>query len=237
MEEAHSSLIDEKYERAEELYSQIIESSCKDIKMDDVYSKRASARLSLNKYEEALEDAVCSIQLNSKRAIAYFRKAVACFHLEEFESAKTSYQIALDFADATTDQSIIKQSRTGIRKCDVEIQEEEPVAVPAVKKLTAIRHEWYQSPTHVTVSIFQKNMNQDTVQVQMETKRLSVFVVVNGESKSALDISLQEEIDPEASEQRITATKIELKLKKKALVDSMGWIGIQDQSAKSVDEY
>lgn len=148
---------------------------------------------------------------------------MACFHLEEYESAKTSYQIALESADATKDQSIIKQSRTGIRKCDVEIQEK-PVAVPVVKKPTNIRHEWYQSPTHVTVSIFQKKMNQDTVQVQMEPNRLCVVVIINGESKTALDITLQEEIDPKTSEQQIFATKIELKLKKKVPIQ---WDGLE----------
>lgn len=75
MDEANGCLIDEQYERAEELYSQVIESSCKGIDMDDAYSKRAASRLKLNKYEQALEDAVCSIKLNPKRAIAYFRKA------------------------------------------------------------------------------------------------------------------------------------------------------------------
>jgi hypothetical protein len=38
-----------------------------------------------------------------------------------------------------------------------------------------IRHEWYQSGTHVTISVLQKKLNKDDVKVTMEPKKVLNF--------------------------------------------------------------
>ena len=72
---ANGLFIDEKFTRAHELYTKVIENSASSVsELDDVYSKRAAVRLKLKQYEGALEDAVQALKLNEKRCISHFRK-------------------------------------------------------------------------------------------------------------------------------------------------------------------
>lgn len=78
----------------------------------------------------------------------------------------------------------------------------------------ALSHEWYQSATHVTVSILQKKLAQDDVQVTMEPRTLRVRVKL-GEWVDAFDERLFDEVEPAESVWKVSASKVEIRLKKK----------------------
>ena len=156
--------------------------------------------------------------------------------MEEFESAKISFELTLSCADGTDDQSIEKQAKTWLRKCQVELEEEggglyaksmskppnnnsttppAPAAALGNPALTpGIRYDWYQTLTHVSISVMQKKMTQDTVEIDLQSNHVNVVVVVEGEKKVALNEKLYDDIIVDQSTSRITPTKIELKLKK-----------------------
>ncbi|RLN74271.1 hypothetical protein BBJ28_00006225 [Nothophytophthora sp. Chile5] len=78
-----------------------------------------------------------------------------------------------------------------------------------------ISHEWYQSGTHVTISILQKKLGQDDVEVSIAPKMLRVRVKVDGEFIGAFDKPLFDEVVPAECSWKVLGTKVELKLKKK----------------------
>ncbi|GMF47276.1 unnamed protein product [Phytophthora fragariaefolia] len=87
-------------------------------------------------------------------------------------------------------------------------------------------HEWYQSGTHVTVSILQKKLAQDDVDVTIEPKKLVVRVKLDGEFVDAFDEALFDEVVPGESSYKVLGTKVELKLKKKS--NGMHWDKLEE---------
>lgn len=73
-----------------------------------------------------------------------------------------------------------------------------------------IKHDWYQTETHVTINILVKNLNDDLVKISYDEK--SVIVFLPSEEKFILNLS--KAIVPSKCVHRVKPTKIELKLKK-----------------------
>ncbi|KAJ3321787.1 hypothetical protein HDV06_003936 [Boothiomyces sp. JEL0866] len=79
----------------------------------------------------------------------------------------------------------------------------------------AIRHEWYQTDSHVIISIFIKNLKQDQVQVDFSDSSLTVTAKMDASRESQVDFDpLFLPVDPSASSYEVLSTKIEVKLKK-----------------------
>ena len=121
--------------------------------------------------------------------------SIACFEMEEFESAKDAFEASRAISDSAT-------VRRWIRKCEAEIEEdgseEEEVAAPGamgvaqpIPTLTSeeakqdplppakpsARHEWYQSPTAVTITIFAKNIKQDQCTIEPTASTVRKFII------------------------------------------------------------
>jgi suppressor of G2 allele of SKP1 len=99
-------------------------------------------------------------------------------------------------------------------------------------------HEWFQTETHVTVSVFIKNVKKENVTVEIEPRavrtslflscqcitlryganksfvQLNVAVKLPGSSEVQVDFDLADEIVPADSKYEVLSTKIEIKLKK-----------------------
>ncbi|KAI8899573.1 SGS domain-containing protein, partial [Globomyces pollinis-pini] len=81
-----------------------------------------------------------------------------------------------------------------------------------------IRHEWYQTDSHVMISIFIKNLKADQVVVDIVDRSLTVSVKLDGSRESQLDFDpLFLPIIPAESSFAILSTKIEVKLKKASM--------------------
>ncbi|XP_065345301.1 protein SGT1 homolog [Cloeon dipterum] len=94
------------------------------------------------------------------------------------------------------------------------MSEESSVSVPAV------RVEWYQTETHVTVQLMAKKVDPEksTIEISARLVRVDAKLQTGDEYKKDIDLSF--EIIPEQSSFKIMSTKVELKLKKK---DGIRW--------------
>ncbi|KAK9825474.1 hypothetical protein WJX81_007655 [Elliptochloris bilobata] len=122
---ASDAFLDDDFEAAEDLFTQAIAA---DPKSAELYANRAQTRLKLENFIEAVEDASNALDLNPRLSKAHLRKGVALFNLEEYESAKASFEAA-HVLEAR------RETSTWIRKCDAELQDEAG-ATPAASTTT-----------------------------------------------------------------------------------------------------
>ncbi|CAD7699273.1 unnamed protein product [Ostreobium quekettii] len=123
--QANGFFVDGDYEEAVELYTKALE---KDPDNAQTLAARAEAHLRLENYMEASEDAGKAIDLAPDMPKAHLRKGIACFNLEEFETAKACFETGLGLNPGKKEQ---KDMQMWIRKCDAEM-EEEMADAPAV---------------------------------------------------------------------------------------------------------
>ncbi|KAI9219945.1 SGS domain-containing protein [Blastocladiella britannica] len=92
-----------------------------------------------------------------------------------------------------------------------------PAATPAATP-AKIRHEWYQTDSHVVVSVFIKKASPAATTVQVQDRSLSVSVPLSGvvpASEYSLELDLAHAVDPSASRHEVLSTKIEISLAKR----------------------
>jgi len=80
---------------------------------------RAQAHIAREDYMNGVADASRAVELDPQLAKAYLRKGVACFRLEEYETAKAAFLTGMALGDAQ------EPYKTWIRKCDAELEEED----------------------------------------------------------------------------------------------------------------
>ncbi|OQR82904.1 hypothetical protein ACHHYP_15343 [Achlya hypogyna] len=227
--------VEEEYELALQAYS----AALKEATTADALSKRAATYLKLNRLELALADAQAAVALDSSLLMAHQRLGVALFGLERFREAKAAFAVGKDLA-GNQDQALAR-FKTWVRKCDAELEDEEQLApTPVPVKLAApevvaapvtapatpaLRHEWYQSPTHVTLSLMQKNLTPEDVTVDFSPNHLHVRFVVNGETIDAFHKQLYGAIVVAESSYRVSSVKVELRLKKAN--DGFAWDALE----------
>jgi len=122
------AFVDEDYDAAVNFYTEALSLEADNA---SVYINRAAAHIKLKNFTDAVADATRAIELNPKLSKAYLRKGIACFHLEEYQTAKTSFEAgaALDPKTSTF--------KTWISKCDAKIREENGEAVATSKAPSA----------------------------------------------------------------------------------------------------
>mmetsp|Transcript_17521 Transcript_17521/g.24373 ORF Transcript_17521/g.24373 Transcript_17521/m.24373 type:complete len:135 (+) Transcript_17521:34-438(+) len=87
---ANSLFVDECFEDALSHYSKAIELAGEDCP-PDYFTKRSFTHFKLKNFTEAVGDASTAIAKDPTSAIAYQRKGMACFALEEYEAAKEAF--------------------------------------------------------------------------------------------------------------------------------------------------
>ncbi|KAF6262019.1 hypothetical protein COO60DRAFT_1699571 [Scenedesmus sp. NREL 46B-D3] len=194
------AFVDEEFETAVRHYTQALEVE----PSAAVYEARANAKIELEKYMEAVQDASKAIELDSNYAKAYLRKGTACFHLEEYETALQCFEQGQQRAPD------MPKFRTWIRKCKAELDGEledvgaaAPMAPAAAPKPAAAAgltpaaaagptpppqqglhqqqphlHQWYQIGSKVVIDVYAKNLPKDAVAVQLtgEDDKLKVTI-------------------------------------------------------------
>merc|ERR1712100_307606 len=118
-----------------------------------------------------MADATAAAALDPKNAKAHFRRGQAAFLLGEYRTARDSFAAALENAPGE------RTYRTWIRKCDAEIEEEDAVvpppapaavttAAPAKKAPPRYRHDFIQTPTHVTITVYMRGADSSNCEVE-----------------------------------------------------------------------
>lgn len=231
---ANAAFVDEEYEAAIHGYSVALQAEPDNA---DAFAKRAAAQLRLKRYTEAASDATAAVKLQATPK-AYARKGQASFHLGEFEAARVAFSKALEMLPGTMGQAELKR---WVRKCDAEIALESappvdisattapapvnPMAPPAPAPSAAsassstsdpnrIRHEWYQTQTHVIVSILARNVPKDKVVVDFSETEVDVCVTLESSAEYQLSLSLFHKVVAKECKFSVGSSKVELKLKK-----------------------
>jgi suppressor of G2 allele of SKP1 len=174
---------------------------------------------------------------------------VACFSMEEYTTAKAAFEQGRELDDKNA------QFKTWIRKCNAEIDEEMasettaaapsaapvPAAAaaptyqpPAPKPAARFRHDFIQTPTHVTVTFYMKGATKENCEVTFEECVLSLdWTISSSDSWQVTFDPLFESIVPEECTYACYSTKVEIKLKKKT---SGKWDSLECKNEKALDE-
>ncbi|KAF7868391.1 hypothetical protein EAF04_004923 [Stromatinia cepivora] len=91
-----------------------------------------------------------------------------------------------------------------------------PVSAPATTPKEKIRHEWFQSSSKVTITIFAKGVAKDTAQITIDEGQVEVSFPI-GQTGTTYDFTaspLFAQIDPAQSKFNITPNKVEIDLQK-----------------------
>ncbi|CAF0754560.1 unnamed protein product [Didymodactylos carnosus] len=95
------------------------------------------------------------------------------------------------------------------------------VAASVIATTPKIKHDFYQTPTNVIITIPLKNMRKEEVHVQTSEKTLNVSAKLPSGNDYSLEVNLAYPIDDKRTEFTVTAFKIEIKLFKK---DAIQWM-------------
>ncbi|CAM9371878.1 unnamed protein product, partial [Heterosigma akashiwo] len=112
---ANILLINEHLEDAISIYGKALE---QDGQLLDALTGRAAANLLTGQMRAALQDSIKAIAVDTNCEVAYYRKGVAAFHLEEYETAQEAFQKGQElYQPSGSDQ---RKYKTWLRKCEAE---------------------------------------------------------------------------------------------------------------------
>ncbi|PKI63491.1 protein SGT1 homolog [Punica granatum] len=246
---AKAAFIDDHFELAVDLYTQALSLSPKNA---ELFADRAQANFKLRNFTEAVADANRAIELEPSMAKAYLRKGNACFELEEYQTAKAAFKSGATLAPG--------DSRfTGlIKKCEEKIAEESgdvvekplekaptsvvppvvqpgkgslPQEVPVTPIRSRYRHEFYQKPEEVVVTIFAKGIPAKDVTVDFGEQILSLSIDVPGEEPYHFQPRLFGKIIPDKCRCNVLSTKVEIRLAK---AESIQWTSLEFSKENAV---
>ena len=83
-----------------------------------------------------------------------------------------------------------------------------------------MKYDWYQSETHVVVSVLARNIKQEQLKCDIKERHLNLHVDLPSVEDCSLYLHLAHEILPSQCQIKIMSTKIEIKLKK---VEGIRW--------------
>ncbi|KAJ0856230.1 putative CS domain, SGS domain, HSP20-like chaperone, tetratricopeptide repeat-containing [Helianthus annuus] len=243
---AKEAFIDDHFELAVDLYSQAI---VIDPQNPELFSDRAQANIKLKNFTDAVADASKAMELDPSNPKAYLRKGTACFSLEEYQTAKTAFEAGSKLAPGDTrftdwikkcDKCIVEEIgevptqssdatptnvvAPGSATNDVEEVmniSSEVIPTPAKPKY---RHEFYQKPEEVVVTIFAKGIPANSVSVNYGEQILSVTIDVPGEDPYTFQPRLFGKIVPTKCRHDVLSTKVEIRLAK---AEAIHWTSLE----------
>eukprot|EP01126_Amoeba_proteus_P065659 TRINITY_DN9377_c0_g2_i4.p1 TRINITY_DN9377_c0_g2~~TRINITY_DN9377_c0_g2_i4.p1 ORF type:complete len:281 (-),score=53.02 TRINITY_DN9377_c0_g2_i4:135-977(-) len=89
-----------------------------------------------------------------------------------------------------------------------------PPDLPKVATTPRFKHDFFQTESVVTVTIFAKGVRKEAVTVNIQKRQLDVTIKLGEGKEFNLDWNLCGEVIPEQSKYEVLSTKIEIKLKK-----------------------
>ncbi|KAG7546444.1 CS domain [Arabidopsis suecica] len=245
-DKAKEAFVDDDFDVAVDFYSKAIDL---DPNCAEFFADRAQAYIKLESFTEAVADANKAIELDPSLTKAYLRKGTACMKLEEYRTAKTALEKGASMAPS---ESKFKKL---IDECDFQITEEEkdlvqpvpstlpssstalPVSeldltpAPAAPAKAKYRHEFYQKPEEVVVTVFAKGIPKQNVNIDFGEQILSVVIDVPGEEAYYLQPRLFGKIIPDKCKYEVLSTKIEIRLAK---ADIITWASLEHGKGPAV---
>ncbi|KAJ7974124.1 protein SGT1-like [Quillaja saponaria] len=239
-EKAKEAFIDDHFELAVELLTQAIDLNPKNAVL---YADRAQANIKLSNYTEAVADANRAIELDQALAKAYLRKGIACIKLEEYETAKAALESGASLApgeprftnlikecnDRIAEETADIPIKENVVPSDVSAKDVQPVndlSNPVIETSARpkYRHEFYQKPEEVVVTIFAKGIPKNSVAVDFGEQILSLSIAVPGEDIYHFQPRLFGKIIPAKCRYEVLSTKVEIRLAK---AESVHWTSLE----------
>ncbi|XP_027358102.1 protein SGT1 homolog isoform X1 [Abrus precatorius] len=227
---AKEAFVEDHFELAVELLTQAIDL---EPNKAELYADRAQANIKLGNFTEAVADANKAIQLNPSLPKAYLRKGTACMKLEEYQTAKAALEMGASLSpDKSRFDNLIKECDKLIAEESYTIPIQEKTAAQDVtpkdvkpednlpeKPTVAVtkpkyRHEFYQKPDEVVITIFAKKIPKESITVDFGEQILSVSINVPGEDAYVFQPRLFGKIIPSRCRYEVLSTKIEIRLVK-----------------------
>ncbi|XP_060625357.2 protein SGT1 homolog isoform X3 [Anolis sagrei] len=176
-------------------------------KPDDAeyYCQRAYAYILLQNYHDAITDAKRTLSLDPNNAKAFLRQGIGEYHTKNYISALKSLNEGQKLDGADTDFTI------WIKRCEEAIN---TGSHSEVSQPTKLKYDWYQTESHVIVTVMIKNVKKDEVNIHFLERELNALVKLSSEEECSLNLHLLHPIIPEQSSFKVLSTKIEIKMKK-----------------------
>ncbi|XP_071531334.1 protein SGT1 homolog isoform X2 [Panulirus ornatus] len=211
----------------------------------ELFLFRAQNLLKLEKFKEASSDAARAIELGGS-AEAHLVHGKALFNLgqyveslDTFNKGKTKAGSEFGSFDqfgqwtAWCEERIKKLGlgdntpSNSTEKATGRIMEKSEVPADT-KPAPKVKHDWYQTETHVVITILIKNLKKEDVKVYFSEKAVSVTAPLPSGSDYSLAMDVCHPINPSESSFRVLPSKIEVKMKK---VDGIRWATLQGDGA------
>eukprot|EP01117_Protostelium_nocturnum_P004746 TRINITY_DN1721_c0_g1_i2.p1 TRINITY_DN1721_c0_g1~~TRINITY_DN1721_c0_g1_i2.p1 ORF type:complete len:351 (+),score=137.60 TRINITY_DN1721_c0_g1_i2:164-1216(+) len=195
------------------------------------------ALFQLGKFKEAKNhfDSCLAIDSNHSQAKTWARKCGAELGPENsFSTASTS---ATDASLPTPSTSTTTTTTPSVPSSNPEPKQ--TVGAPEEKPqftqsgTLKIRHEWYQTPTHVTVSVLCKNVKKEDAKIQIKERSLLVELSLPTGAEYQLDLQLEGSVDPNNTKISFLSTRIEIAMPKLKLLHWKNLEGSGDQTEYS----
>jgi len=128
-----------------------------------------------------------------------------------------------------TAPSVVASSEQDITAAETATATPAPAEI-SISGRKPVRREWYQNSTHVFVTIFAKNVQQDLCKTEFREKELTVSFPLPGstDEEYQLNLDLFDTVEPAACKMEASKVKVEISLEKKH--PGMDW---KDLEAKS----
>jgi len=255
LKEANSLFVDEDYESALKKFNEAIDM---DDSNSDYYAKRSFCHHKLSDHAKALKDALKSIELDPSNSVGHFRVGMAAFSLEDYVKAHASFTKANELKPSQQNKTWIRKCEVELESAGsakpapqptpaatpaptkpklvstpihtpAPISQQAPPAVAPATDASKIRHEWFQTATHVTVCIMSKGTKKENCTVNIQNKELNVTIKLVSGSEYQLNLELAGEVVPAESRFEILSTKVEIKMKKASAAQ---WNTLEDTGEK-----
>ncbi|XP_048453798.1 protein SGT1 homolog [Rhincodon typus] len=206
-----------------------------DLDKAEYYCQRAYAHILLKNYKEVVEDANKALKLKPNCALAYLRKGIAEYHLKMYQSSMESFRRGQELdGDNPSFSTWIKtceetlKSAVSSEEVSMDLKHQLCILSTAAgqqdgkaeeictqqKAVPKVKHDWYQTDSHVIITIMIKNASKDAVNVEFSERSVSATVKLSPENDYNLKLSLLHPIVPQYCTVKVLGTKIEIKLKK-----------------------
>ncbi|XP_032878192.1 protein SGT1 homolog isoform X1 [Amblyraja radiata] len=192
-----------------------------DLNVAENYCQRAYAHILLRNYKEVVKDASKALELKPNYALAHLRKGIAEYHLKMYQSSLESFTRGHEL-DAENDSfsSWIKTCKGHLESTGQQDGNNEEETHKHQMTARQIKHDWYQTDSHIIITIMIKNANKDDVKVEFAEKSVSASMKFSPEDEYSLKLHLLHPVIVQCCAVKVLGAKIELKMKK---TEAMRW--------------